>query len=235
MRFSPAVLAFLLVTIGTAHPARAQFSEPPASPDTLASPDTTTAPSDTLAAAASSPASVSGEKRLGYVAPDIVEGWFDTAPTVEVNLDGALLDMVANASQSDQPEAAALLRRLTALRVRIFPTEGVQMSTLESRAGRLMNRLSERGWQTVVRVRDENEQTNIQVRMREDSDAVAGLVVLVNQPGGESVFANLVGNVSPSEVGDLSGAIEGLDVIGSSLGGSSGRGDDGGSSGDGRR
>jgi hypothetical protein len=222
MRFSPAVLAFLLVIIGTARSARAQFSEPPASPDTLASPDTTTAPSDTLAA--SSPASVSGEKRLGYVAPDIVEGWFDTAPTVEVNLDGALLDMVANASQSDQPEAAALLRRLTALRVRIFPTEGVQMSTLESRAGRLMNRLSERGWQTVVRVRDENEQTNIQVRMREDSDAVAGLVVLVNQPGGESVFANLVGNVSPSEVGDLSGAIEGLDVIGSSLGGSSGDG-----------
>lgn len=235
MRFSSAVLAFLLVTIATARPARAQFSEPPASPDTLASPDTTTAPSDTLAAAASSPASVSDEKRLGYVAPDIVEGWFDTAPAVEVNLDGALLDMVANASQSDQPEAAALLRRLTALRVRIFPTEGVQMSTLESRAGRLMNRLSERGWQTVVRVRDENEQTNIQVRMREDSDAVAGLVVLVNQPGGESVFANLVGNVSPSEVGDLSGAIEGLDVIGSSLGGSSGSGDDGGSSGDGRR
>lgn len=169
-----------------------------------------------VTAAAAAPATqAQTSDELGYVNPRIVEGWFDEPPTVEVNLRGPLMKMVVKGmkARKENPEAAALLNRLKAIHVRIFETQDTQMETLEARSTELIDRLRRRGWETVVRVREKDEHVNIQTRSR-DENTIAGLVVLVNGSDGESVFVNLVGDISPEEIGQLTGSIEGLDGLG---------------------
>jgi hypothetical protein len=171
---------------------------------------------------------------LGYVNPRLVESWFDELPKVEVNLQGTLLKMVAAAARAkrdgDEEEgensarAAALLERISAIYVRIYEPEDVPMETLEARSADLIDRLRAEGWETIVRVREEDEHVNIQLRSRNE-DTVAGLVVLVNETDGESVFVNIVGDISPEDIGQLTGSIGGLSGLGD-LGGLGGDDDD---------
>lgn len=171
-----------------------------------------------LAATAPAAQAQSSDDKLGYVSPQVVESWFDQPPTVEVNLRGALLQMAAHtaddATEEETPDVGPLLDRLEAIRVRIFkPGDDVSMKSLEARSTALTERLKREGWKTVVRVREPEEQVSIQTRSRSE-DALAGMVVLVNEKGGESVFVNIVGDISPEELGRLTGSIDGLDGLG---------------------
>ena len=69
----------------------------------------------------------------------------------------------------------------------------------------MIDNLKSQGWETVVRVREDGEDVNIQLKTRDN--AIAGLVVLVTESGGESVFINIVGNISPKEIGRLGRAL----------------------------
>lgn len=146
----------------------------------------------------------------GYVSARTVESWFDAPPHVEINLKGVLLEMVAEAvaetSSESNPELIDLLSKLKAIQVRVFAVGDQQLSAIERQTTAFADRLASQGWETVVRVREDGEQVNIQLKLREE--AIAGLVVLVTEPEGESVFVNLVGDISPKEIGRLGRALD---------------------------
>ena len=181
-----------------------------------------------FAAAAPAHAQNALQDEPGYVNPRVVEGWFDGRADTEVNLEGPLLRMVAEGLREEEPEASQLLSKLKGIYVRRYlGTAGVRPDVLQERTSQLLARLEADGWQTVVRNREDGEQVNVFLKTRGD-EAVSGLVVLKTEPGaedGESVFVNIVGDVSPAEVSKLSGSLN-LGSLGNLGGGLS---DDGGS------
>ena len=151
------------------------------------------------------------ESDPGYVNAQTVEGWFDDLPRIEINVKGVLLEMAveavrASADDELDPEVVDLLGKLRAIQVRVFDADVRQGAAVEERTSALVGRLASEGWETVVRVREDGEDVNIQLKTR--GDAIAGLVVLVNEAGGESVFINIVGDISPRDVGRLGRALD---------------------------
>jgi len=139
----------------------------------------------------------------GYLDLDSISEWFDQEPWLEVNVRGALLRLVTEASRGEDPELTDMLERLKAIEVRGYPLTPEQFDDVGRRTGELARRLEELGWETIVRVREAEERVNIYMKMKED--AIAGLVVMVLEPDEEqgAVFVNIVGEIDPEQIGKL--------------------------------
>ena len=146
------------------------------------------------------------ENDPGYVSARTVESWFDAPPQVEINVKGVLLEMVAEASRESNPELTDLLSKLKAIQVRVFDADVRQRDTFERQTAALIDNLTSQGWETFVRVREDDENVNIQLKTQDN--AIAGMVVLVTESEGESVFINIVGDISPKEIGRLGRALD---------------------------
>lgn len=142
----------------------------------------------------------------GYLDLSRVDSWFSAEPTVEIDLKGSLLRMVTRSAQSDDPELAAMLARVRAVQVRVFPLAGGALASARSRTADLMRGLERQGWESFVRVRQDGQYVNMLVRPRGGaSEALAGLVVAVVDEDDEpqAVFINIVGDVDPERIGDI--------------------------------
>lgn len=146
------------------------------------------------------------ENDPGYVSARTVESWFDAPPQVEINVKGVLLEMVAEASRESNPELTDLLSKLKAIQVRVFDADVRQRDTFERQTSALIDNLTSQGWETFVRVREDDENVNIQLKTQDNT--IAGMVVLVTESEGESVFINIVGDISPKEIGRLGRALD---------------------------
>jgi len=142
----------------------------------------------------------------GYVDFGSVESWFDADATVEINLKGSLLNLVASASEHSDPEFSQLVRSLSAIQVRGFPTQGVSSQVLEDRARRLTSMLEDQGWERALYVQEAGETSHIYVRRT--GEDIAGLTLLSTNPDSESVFVNIVGSIRPEQIHKLGRELE---------------------------
>lgn len=142
------------------------------------------------------------EREPGYVDLAAIESWFQADPTIEVNVKGALLKLVAEASRYEDPELADMLRQLKAIQVRGFSMRGVARSDVERQAKAMSKRLESQGWDTVVRVWDDGDQVDMFVKV--SGDVIAGMMVMVTSPDeDESIFVNIVGEINPEQIGRI--------------------------------
>ena len=138
----------------------------------------------------------------GFVDLDAVEGWFDAEPKVIVNIRGALLELVAEASRYEDPELAELLTRLKAIQVRGFNLRRSDYESVSGRSRDFARRLENLGWDTVVRVREDNELVDVFVRVHDG--AISGMMVMAVSPDDdETFFVNIVGQIDPEQIGRL--------------------------------
>lgn len=140
----------------------------------------------------------------GYLDLSTVEGWFEAEPWLEVNIRGALLNLIVEASRSEEePELTDLLSKLKAIEVRGYRLTPAMFDDISRRTGQLARDLQNQGWETVVRVREEQEQAN--VFLKTDGRTIAGLVVMVVNPSDDdgAVFVNIVGDIDPADVGRI--------------------------------
>ncbi len=142
----------------------------------------------------------------GYVDLGSVESWFDTDATVEVTLKGALLDLVASASERSDPEFSQLVQSLSAIQVRGFSSKNMSTQVLEDRTRQLTSMLEEQGWERALYVQDDGETAHIYVRR--DGEDIAGLTILSTNPDSESVFVNIVGSIRPEQIQKLGRKLE---------------------------
>ena len=158
-------------------------------------------------ALAAPPGMVHAQERLerepGYFDLAAVEGWFDGEPWLEVNIKGALLKLVAEASRYEDPELTDLLNKLKAIQVRGYPLSWSQYETIERQTSTLAKRLETQGWDTGARVRERDERTDVYMKVHGGN--IAGLAVLVLEPGSDdgAVFVNIVGQIDPEQIGRL--------------------------------
>lgn len=140
----------------------------------------------------------------GYVDLQTIERWFDAEPMIEVNIKGALLDLVAEASRYEDPDLASLLHKLQAIQVRGFSLRRTDFRDIEQQTSALAKRLESDGWDTVVRVREYDDDERVDVYVRVNETAIAGMMVMViDSYEDEAIFVNIVGEINPSEIGRI--------------------------------
>lgn len=138
----------------------------------------------------------------GYVDVVQVEKWFNSEPNLEVNIHGALLKLVAEASRFEDPELTDLILKLKGISVRGYNVDGIDLRSIRSQTRAMGNQLESVGWETVVRVRDDEEIVDMYLRTVEDR--IAGMVVLVvDEDDDEAVFVNIIGEIDPEQIGKL--------------------------------
>ena len=174
-----------------------------------------------LAAAAPGAAFAQNNLRAdpGYLDLATVEQWFDAEPWLEVNIKGALLNLIVGAAEAeDDPELTSILSKLKAIEVRGYPLTSQNFDDIDRHTRQLAGRLESQGWETVVRLREDDERIN--VFLKSNGNSIAGLVVMVLDPSDDdgAVFVNIVGDIDPKEVGRIGQRFD-IDPL-SNLGGS---------------
>lgn len=121
--------------------------------------------------------------------------------SVEINLEGFLLRLVARATRGEDPAFADLVGGLKAIRVQVFPLAGVDEASVKTKIGRTVRWLEDKGWMSTVRVREGDDETYIY--LKEADGQIVGLTVLSLSAGDEAAMINIVGRIDPDRLGQL--------------------------------
>ena len=145
---------------------------------------------------------------LGLTAPE--GGSSEDRGSFRISLYGPILRLVAEATKGEEPGFSELLEKLQAIRADIYPAPPGDVAELRRRTVDAARALERRGWQTVVEVRSGGGDLSfIQTRTEPagppgaEGDRISGLAVMFVEPGGSAGFINIVGDVSPEELGRL--------------------------------
>jgi len=165
-----------------------------------------------LAAGWTAPAHAQGASPLpshpGYINIEEVESWFGTPASIQVDLQGSLLDLIAQSSRSDG-DLSEIVDGLAAIQVRGFPMDGVNAEEITRRTETFAQRLEDEGWRRVLYVRDGAEVARVFLRPDPDSDdRIAGLTVLAVDPSDEAVLINVVGPIPPDQLQRLGAGLQ---------------------------
>jgi hypothetical protein len=121
--------------------------------------------------------------------------------SAEVNLDGAILRLVAAAVKSDDPAFSAMVASLRSINVQVFPLAGIDAGAVKTKIGHAVQWLEDRGWKASLRVKEKGEETYIY--LKEQDGQIVGLTVLSFQPGEEAAVVNIAGRIDPAQIGRL--------------------------------
>ena len=136
-------------------------------------------------------------RQLGHL-----DDFFPRDAQIEVNVEGALMRMVAAASRQEDPELAELLGDLDGVYVLGYDLAGYSLDDFDELATEMGNDLVSKGWTTIVRIREVTENTHMYARLV--GEGVSGMVVLsVEEGSDQAVFVNIVGDIDPEQIGRI--------------------------------
>jgi len=120
--------------------------------------------------------------------------------SVEVNLAGGMLHLIAAAAKDD-PDFSGVVAGLQSINVQVFPLKGIKAESIKPKIDHAVHWLEGRGWKANVRVRDQGQETFIY--MKELGGKIVGLTVLTFKPGEEAAVINIAGRIDPAQLGRL--------------------------------
>lgn len=168
---------------------------------------------------AQAPAPAAGETRAGDggdgegIAPEAEMDLLSLLPTlfsdeyleVEINLGSAMLRMLAEAARnSEDPSFAEVLAGLDDIQVRVAELDvedegpGLTERSARRELREATRKLERRGWQAMIRVRDEEEETYIY--LLQSGERIRGLVVLFADDT-EAGLVHIRGDIDPRQLG----------------------------------
>jgi hypothetical protein len=159
-----------------------------------------------LALLAAPPLAAQIEQHPGYFP---VEDFGILAPeslTLEVNLGGSMLGLIAAALDDEEPEFSELVRGLAGIRVRIAEAADLDLEALRSGFHAASAWLEEQGWEPFVRLREDDEE--LYVFMRVIDDEMVGATLLALEPEAEVVMVNVVGRLDPALLASLADSLD---------------------------
>jgi hypothetical protein len=131
----------------------------------------------------------------GYVDFGELGGIFGE-PAVQIAIGESLLNMVGAFSANEDPEVAALFKRLKGVRIQVYETSDLADGAI-SYVKDVSSRLSASGWEPVVTVNSPEEQ--VRIFMKITGDSVEGITVMAIEEH-EAAFINVIGNLNPAEL-----------------------------------
>ena len=153
-----------------------------------------------------------GAHAQGYFPFDEIPGLEDVEPTVEIDLDPAMMNFFGEAAKGEAGEAAAALEDITNVRVRVYEDIGGEQANLLKFVDDTSRMLERDGWKSVVRVNEDGERVRIFMKLAAGGGAagkIEGLTVMVVDTGGsnEAVFINVAGDIEPERLGRVASQI----------------------------
>lgn len=161
----------------------------------------------TALAILASPAMSDNDRKLkkhpGYVDFSAAEMFEDEAK-VEVYLREPLLKLASKFMKEEDPELYGILSKLMLVRVQVFDINRAQVTKAQEITDKTSKDLDSKGWERIVRVREEDEHVDVYLRPSDDFEKVLGIAVMVvSADDDEAVFVNIVGEINPEDIGRL--------------------------------
>lgn len=135
----------------------------------------------------------------GYVDFTSLSTLAGVEPTVEISLKSPLLRMINNFIGDDEREAANFISNLARVSVKVFPSDLIDSSEVAASMADVADDLDARGWERVVRVREDGDYVDIYFRLSDQADMIYGIAVMVAEPS-ETVLVNIVGDISVDDL-----------------------------------
>ena len=130
-----------------------------------------------------------------------LDALFNQEARVEVNLRGAILRLVAEASRNDEPEFASMVDDLRGVYVRQYALSSAR-SGAAGQIRELARSFERDGWETLVRVRADDE--DVFIYLDTAGDVINGLVVMsLDHAEDEATFVTIDGRIDPAQIGRL--------------------------------
>jgi hypothetical protein len=139
----------------------------------------------------------------GYIPIDTLGLFAHQQVSVEVNLSGPLLELVAAATRSDDPDFSRIMAGLRAIQVRVITLNKAPANSASARAqlAEAGHWLEQHGWIAIVRVNKGGEDDSIYTLLHDKE--IMGLAVLHFEIDKEAALVNIVGHLDPTDIGRL--------------------------------
>jgi len=148
------------------------------------------------------------EQSPGYFPLEELALFAEGGIEVEVDLKGPIIQMMAAAAEEQEPEFGELASQLQRVRVRVGTLRGDDRDGVSAEFDRALRQLEAAGWEPIVRVDEEDE--FVRVFVKQGTERIQGLTVLMNDGFEDGVLVNIVGDLDPQLVGRLIGSMDGL-------------------------
>jgi hypothetical protein len=139
----------------------------------------------------------------GYVDFNMLDIFGDKEAKVEVSLKQPMLKLVSEYTKNDDPELFDMLNKLAVVRVYVFDADENVTSKFDTESSKMVKMLTQKGWERVVRVRDNDDHVYVYLKPSSNYDYIEGIVVLAVDKGDEAVFVNIAGEIRPEDVSSL--------------------------------
>ncbi|MEM7480985.1 MAG: DUF4252 domain-containing protein [Acidobacteriota bacterium] len=146
------------------------------------------------------------ESHPGYVPLGELALLPEDSLSVEVDLSGPLLRLIAGATRSEDQDFSSLISGLLSIRVQVGSVAAGDAKRVDRRAAAAARWLDDHGWHPTVRMRDGNGRNYIYLK-EQDGDLV-GLTVVAFEHDQEAVLVNIVGRIDPEGLGELAGRFD---------------------------
>ena len=143
------------------------------------------------------------EKMPGYVDFDAFSSLSDQEAKVEVYLKDPMLKLVSGFIKGEDPELFEILSKLKLVRVLVYDITSDLATKMSKVTTATAKELDKKGWERIVRVREDGENVDIYLKPSADYEWIDGLVVMVVDDSEEAVFVNIVGQIHPDDIGRL--------------------------------
>lgn len=138
----------------------------------------------------------------GYVDFTSLTAMVDTEPTVEVSLKAPLLNIVTKLIRNQDDEAAEFISKLRRVTVNVFETSAIDVDEISDSMNEIANELDDRGWERVIRVREDRNHVDIYFMLSDDAEIIYGITLMVSEPG-DTVLVNIAGEISVDDISAL--------------------------------
>lgn len=124
---------------------------------------------------------------------------------VEINLSKQLLGLIGAFSKKENPELSELASNIDSITVRVYNITDDAQAALNL-IDKTTKRLKKDSWLPIVSVNEEGEK--VRIFSKSTGEVMDGMVVMVVDTNSkEAVFINLVGQIDPARIHDLTGAL----------------------------
>ena len=120
---------------------------------------------------------------------------------VEVNISPSLIWLASRLVEKDEPEVAQLLTGLKLLRVNVIGLSDDNRTEMQTRAQKVREDLSGKGWDRVVTAQQKNQDVSLYLKM--NGESVQGVAAVVFDNKEHAVFINVVGDIKPDQIAML--------------------------------
>lgn len=130
---------------------------------------------------------------------------------VDINLEGASLQIAAGALQDQDPKLLELVSGLSRVRLQVGSIDHLDPSAVLDRIATAKQQLEARGWIRIIQVEEGNERTYV-YSMDSPEGRIAGLTALVADGDEEGVVVNIAGDIDPVLLGSVMARMGDLDL-----------------------